>query len=245
MKFFLIIFFLIFSHLVFAQDKITLTTDPYPPYIEKDEKTGIASGIAIEKLNKIFARIPEVELEYYILPSSAWPWKRQMREVEFGRKDGIVMLSHKKEREEYMVFSDTYISGNLNLYYKREKYPNGLEWETLKDLSPYSIGVIAGYYYGSQWTEAEKEGYLKVEKLPTIDSLIKFLMADRADMIMLNGEVANFKLKDLGLSKAVLPLPKPVKTYIWHMSLSKRSNAVKHMSSINRAIRELKLSGEL
>ncbi|ODS24267.1 hypothetical protein AB835_04355 [Candidatus Endobugula sertula] len=240
MKIFLTMLFLIFSHLAIAEEVITLTSDPYPPYLEFNKDTGTASGVVVDTLGKIFANIPGVKLEYKLLP-----WERALSSVANGDVDGIPQLSFTEERLEHYVFTDTYLTGKLNLYYKSDKYPNGIDWNELKDLSGYSIGAINGYNYGDVWNEAEKNGHIKVHRVLNPERLLKFLMGGRADLVLVNDQVANLMAKKLGFSDKITPVSKPVKTYIWHMAFSKKSDAKNHVDAINKAIKELKASGEL
>ena len=239
-KILLFILALLMSNVSYSLEVITLVSDPYPPYVQEDESTGVISGSAIDKIRKIFSYIPEVKVEFRIRP-----WVRAMIEVEEGSADAVLQISFKQERTRKFQFTAPYISGRLNLYYNRFKYPKGINWKALPDLTNYSIGTVRGYYYSEEWSEAEKNGVVNSSQLTNAESLIQFIVLDRVDIILLNKEVAELKLAELDLQHKIIPLTKPLKTYSWHMAFSHRTQAKRLIPKINEIIHTLKLQGEL
>ena len=91
--------------LLFAQSRITLVEDPWPPFINVDKTTQkITGGIAIQVIQKIFKRIKDVEVNFIIRP-----WKRALLEVKEGKFDGIPALQKTPEREKFLEYSDHYL----------------------------------------------------------------------------------------------------------------------------------------
>ncbi len=233
----LTLYFASFSH---SLEVITLVSDPYPPYVQEDETTGVISGTAIDKVNLIFSHIPEVRVKYRIRP-----WVRALIEVQEGSTDGVLQISFNDERLKDFKFTQPYISGTLSMHYNRFKFPQGIQWQTLSDLSQYSIGTVLGYYYSKQWSEAEKNGLIVSSQLVDAENLIQFILLDRVDIILLNQQVAKLKLSKFEAEHKIIPITPPLKTYTWHMAFSKRTQAQKLIPKINKVIKMLKLRGEL
>ncbi len=240
MKKWALILMLCFASFTHSMEVITLVSDPYPPYVQGDESTGAISGSAIDKVNLIFSHIPGVTVKYRIRP-----WVRALIEVQEGSADGVLQISFKEERLKDFAFTKPYITGTLNLYYNRFKYPKGIQWQALNDLSQYSFGTVLGYYYSKEWSEAEKNGVIVSSQLIDAENLIQFILLDRVDIILLNQQVAKLKLSQFEAEHKIIPITPPLKTYTWHMAFSKRTQAQKLIPEINKVIKMLKLRGEL
>ena len=81
-----------------------------------------------------------------------------------------------KEREIYFDFSENIKSTGLYLFYKKSKYPKGIN----SDLKIYKIGGVNGYYYDNSFKNNLELNYISFE---TMNSAIKALLKGKIDVI--------------------------------------------------------------
>ena len=61
---------------------------------------------------------------------------------EEGKADGLFPAYRNKEREEKYVFTEPYTSGLVGFFKLKG---SKITYSTLKDLTPYRIGIVRGY----------------------------------------------------------------------------------------------------
>ena len=52
------------------------------------------------------------------------------------------VLQKTPEREKFLEYSDPLFKNRTVFFYARSRYPNGIRWNTLNDLTAYKIGVV-------------------------------------------------------------------------------------------------------
>jgi len=229
--------------LLFAQSRITLVEDPWPPFINVDKTTEkVTGGIAVQVIQKIFERIEDVEVNFLIRP-----WKRALLEVEEGKFDGIPALQKTPEREKFLEYSDPLFENRTEFFYARSRHPNGIHWNTLNDLTAYKIGVVDGHSVSTKLKKivAEKGIKLKIIKVTSDIQNFKMLLSGRIDLHPNNGAVGYSIIKENGWQNKIIAAEKALYSSKLHLAFSKKSEAKKLIPRINNIISELKAEGEI
>jgi ABC-type amino acid transport substrate-binding protein len=107
----------------------------WPPFTFRDDNGGF-SGIAAGYLEKISER-----LSLNIKPVWGLSWKEVLNQIKKGDLDVLPAIAHTKEREEFLNFTDPYISFPIVIATRK----NGLFVDSLSDLAALNVGVVAGY----------------------------------------------------------------------------------------------------
>ncbi|WP_437670803.1 substrate-binding periplasmic protein [Sorangium sp. So ce131] len=127
-----------------------------------------------------------------------YPWKRAVILAENGDVDVLGSDYYGKKREEHFIYSDplweTY-SGFVKL--KNRNLPYSVHSEdmdkTYRPLAPYRIGVVAEYTYEQGF---ENASYLQKTSVPNEASLLRMLIEDRLDLVMIDKYTAEYYMKN-------------------------------------------------
>lgn len=153
--------------------KVPFATGEWEPYTsEKLPNYGAASEL-VSAICKAAGITPVFEF---------YPWVRCEKMVESGEAFAAFPYAFTPERSQKYHFSDILFYGSDTfIYYKKNpKMAKGIKYETVNDLKPYTIGLIAGSYLIPDF---EKNG-LKYEVTATVDMSIKKLQAGRIDLFI-------------------------------------------------------------
>jgi len=160
---------------------ITLATDDWEPYygpsLEND-------GFTVDIVGTAFQRTG------YDLKIVYLPWKRALLMGEIGKKcQGVFGLYYTDERNQKFIYSDAFAVSVIT-FFKRAK--EKISYRTLKDIAPYSVGVIAGYTNTLEFDAADY-----ITKDVTADQVknIQKLISKRVDLIIGSYNVITHALK--------------------------------------------------
>jgi polar amino acid transport system substrate-binding protein len=162
---------------------IRITNGEWAPFMSETlPNYGFGSRIVTEA----FA-LEGVEIEY-----GFFPWARALEIAKTGEWDGSIGWSRSEERDKQFYISDTlFIARNLFFYLKEQPF----EWQSYEDLKGMTIGANIGYSYGEAFEKAEKDGLIKVERVPTEEDLLKMLLAKHLQVVMVSEYVGYYLLK--------------------------------------------------
>lgn len=119
-----------------SRSGLTLVVDEYPPYIEQNT-TG--QGLMTQLVMQAYAQ----QGIYPKLVFSNW---RRIEEIEIDQNHYMSFpYIHSQARNAKWHFSDNIITAPTAMVHRKN---NPIEWRTLEDLKPYTIGISAGYHYG-------------------------------------------------------------------------------------------------
>lgn len=220
-----------------AESVVTLTGDPWPPYVIGELGGEATGGSCIELVQKLFARLDDVGVSFPLIP-----WERALREVREGSKDGIVLLLKTPEREEYMEYTDPLFTSYNLVWYSKRRFPAGFEWKRLEDFSPYSLGIVRGYSYGDEVDQALQKGELKATEVNTVDQLFTMLAGDRIDLALANDGVG-FALARQHSKAEVVAANMATGEDVLYVAFSRRSEARRLIPQINEILAELRDQG--
>ena len=220
-----------------AERRITMVSDPWPPYVYGELGGTASSGIAVELAQEIFSRLGGIDLHLLIIP-----WKRALLEVERGYYDGIPMLLKTAEREEYLVYSIPMLVGRNLAWSLESDSGEYFEWQGLGDFSGRRVGIIQDYSYGQSFDQEIADGTLRVITVPSVSHLFDMLVNGRLDVALANDAVGMAMAKKYPESR-IRAAKRPTDTDIFFLALSKKSAYADLMPEINKIIRELQDEG--
>lgn len=221
-----------------ADQTVTLTGDPWPPYVEGELGQEARSGIVVELVQRVFSRLEGVEASFPLIP-----WNRALKEVEEGTKDGIVALLKSAERERYMVYTDPLFESRNLVWYSSTRFPRGFNWDRIDDLAAYRVGITKGYTYGEDIDQAIETGLLPVVRVPTVDRLFAMLARDRVDMALANDNVGYALAGQYASGNELVAADKATGKDVHYMAFSKKSPAQDLVPRVNRILSELRAEG--
>jgi len=208
---------------------VRLVSCEYPPYYGKDLKN---HGFITEIVVQAFKRSAyEVQVEFL-------PWARALKLAKAGKCDGIFTIWYRKDREEWILFSDP-LPPNFVGFYKRKG--RDISFRTLEDLKPYSIGIVRGYYNPPEF---KKASYLRKEEATTDEQNLRKLAMRRVDLALTDRLLAKYTIQTKLPDHAdVLEwLDPPLETVTQHVGFPKR--AAGHRKTCEAFNRGLKLARE-
>ena len=220
-----------------AETIIRLTSDPWPPYIIGTLGNEATGGTGIAVIKKIFDRVDGASVALPLLP-----WNRGLKQVKEGSLDGIQLLRKTAEREAYMVFSDTVFISRELIWYSRERFPNGFEWQTIEDLKPYTLGMVSGYSYSEEMDKAVADKQLTAVKAADNELIFSMLAKGRVDLILASESVGRLLIKKHGHAM-IADSKKAVVEEPHYMGFSKKTAAKSFIPAINNAIKALNDEG--
>lgn len=223
-----------------AQRVLTLTGDPWPPYVSGSLGEDADGGIGVVIIREIFQRIDGLEVRFPLQP-----WKRALRDVEMGRRDGIALLLKTPEREAYMEFSDPVIASRSLVWFRADRFPSGFEWHHTRELLRHHIGVIRGYSYGKDMDRAIARDSAKVTRVASVEQLFAMLARDRLDLALANDAVGMTMAKAYAGTARIVAADHATGEDVYHIGFSRRSGASAWIPRVNQAIRELRRDGAI
>ena len=237
------ILILAFNFPVIAQVKqvIQFAESPWPPFVvgEADANTK-AEGPVVDLVRRIFSHIDSVEPEFEMLP-----WKRVLAELENGSKDAVSFLQYTPARAQFLDYTHALFSSQSMFFYSKKKYPAGIHWSKLEDLSNYQIGLVADYAASTRLDKAIAEGVdLNLQRIVGTDKqLFQMLQKQRIDLFVCNVDVGNEIIQQMGWQNEIGMVEKPIQSVEFYMAFSKKQYHQKLIEKINIILAELKSEG--
>lgn len=215
-----------------AQERgnLYIVTEDYPPYEMAEPVDGL-QGLDYEVVTEVFETLG------YTPKISFLPWKRALREAQLGRTLGILTCAYKKDREDFIVFSDP-ISEFTNGFYTRKDF-SGPKPETIEDVRNERVASISAY---ESLSILQSLGLNPIE-VQTTKNAILMLDAKRFDYLYVNGESTDFTIKQVGLADKFDFYP--IKKKNFYFCFSKKFPGVKKIiKEFRHALITLKESGK-
>jgi len=220
-----------------AHDRVRLANGEWPPYLGSDLKHyGVASRIVTDA----FA-LGGIEVEY-----GFFPWLRSMMLAKQGTWDGTLVWFSSTERRKMFYVSDPVIISTYVFFHRKDMT---FDWRTMEDLKGCAIGATVGYDYGEAFQKAERQGLIRVERVPTDEMNLKKLVHGRTDIFPIDREVGLSMMRK-HLSEAdrnrltfhPLPLRTDPLCLLLSRKVSRNSDRIK---VFNAGLRRLKEQGKV
>ena len=169
------------------------------------------------------------------------PWARALKEVEEGKADVVMGAYYSSERAEKYYYSDVIYSLDLGLIARP-----GLgisRYESLRDLTPYSIGISRGFANSDEFDAAN---YLDkhVATFPNLN--IRKLFRGRIDMAVMNFDLFRYEAKKEGFCISDVEfMEPPLETHGLYLMASRNiPDGEQIMLDFNRGLDTIRKSGE-
>lgn len=211
---------------------LDIAATEWPPFYGKDLKN---NGFMTEIIREAFKRA-DYEADVKFLP-----WKRALEGTKSGKHDGLYTVYHRKEREEWFVFSDP-LPANVWGFYRRKG--SNISFEKFNDLQPYTIGVVRGYVVPPGFEEAK----LKTALAKDDEENLRKLHKGRLDLVLTDKIVAKHiidtKIPDAMSTLEWLDIP--VSTEIQYLVFSKKASDYKTiLAEFNKGLAAMTADGTL
>ncbi len=217
-----------------SENTIQLTTLNWPPYYGEELKD---NGIVADIVSTAFSTTKYSVKVYFV------PWERALWDVKSNQKDGLLGAYKTDERMQIMHYSAPIFYAEETFFQLSSKPL--ITYKTLKDLTPYTIGTLAGVSNSIEFDEAD---FLKKESSPNVDSLVRKLLAGRIDLIVQGRLVVidhiNNHYPD-SLNKIFQVEPVLKKRALYVTIRKSKEDGLEVIESLNNALKNLARSGKL
>lgn len=230
-------FLLLYCSCGFASEREVLIYSAHPEFAPMSWiESGKLIGLGPELVETIFAEIG-VPVE-----SKFFPWRRVFENAREGRIDVIASLYFTKERDQFLIYSDTHYaeSRTVLITLKGDEF-SFTEWEDL-------IGRKGGAILGDSWGE-EFDLYIKtqldVDNVYTYKQNFLKLLSGRIEYIIATENNARILSTKLELLEQVSILPVAINTEREYVAFSQHSPFLEYLPMFNAKLRQMVESGEV
>lgn len=221
-----------------AAETITVATGEWPPFSgEKLEGYGLHSKI----IDTIFKEMGH-EVRFRFMP-----WKRVYELTKKGDYVATFTWSKIPERQKEMLYPENELALSKEVgFYKKSRFPNGLDIKTLDDIKAQKLRVVG---ITSYWYEKPlREKGIKANLVSTSDLAWKMLNGDRADLLIENSDVGRAESQViLGAGKdRMFTTTSPLKTQQMYLIFSKHHpRGPELLRAYDESVARLKAAGRL
>lgn len=227
---------MILAPAAYSEEIIRLTSGEWPPYMSENmQYLGLGSKI----VSDAFA------LEGVRVAYGFFPRKRSLFEARLAVEwDGSILWFSSPEIGRGFYVSEPVIESKFVFFHLKDR---PFEWKSIDDLKRFSIGGTLEYDYGDEFTQAEKEGKIKIERVPNDEQNFRKLLFGRIDGFPQDIEVGLEIIKNLKPEEAARLTYNPtvLRSGPVCLLLSKKNEKnKKYIELFNKGLRKLKDSGE-
>lgn len=211
-----------------AQRVVELCYDQSPPYMYTGHD-GELRGYSVLLAQRLFARIPGYQLKL-----TSMPWARCQHAARTGKVDGVLQIQRNSERDQYYWFSEVLLQSQVYAYFRAEK---AFSFNDVLQLQYYRVAWLRGNYISIPVNQAiDHGGFSFVTEVTDSTALFEMLAKDHADVTFFEQQAARWWLNKLVLSDKVVASNKPIAQTEWRIALTKTSNNINLMNSINKIL---------
>ncbi|WP_083797640.1 substrate-binding periplasmic protein [Marinobacter algicola] len=213
---------------------VRLTNGHWPPYMEN---TPPHFGVISQIVTLAFAK-EDIPVSY-----GFFPWSRARLLAQKGRWNGSVAWTCRRQLLKHFHFSDPIVAHNYALFHRTSM---DFDWDNVKDLESYRVGLTQDYNYGEEFEEAVAAGTISADVTTSDESNFRKLAAGRIDLFPMEPAVGMGMLKKLGLSDQITFHTTPLQSDYLYLILSKLvPESERYLEKFNEGLSELRASGRL
>lgn len=214
-----------------AEQPLRLVANAWPPF--NDEallNNGLASDLVASALSRAGYATDYIQV----------PWERALQGVQKGRYDVLISAWYAKERITFGHYSQPYLTNRIRFLQRKGSQ---ISYQQLSDLYPYSIAVVRGYAYASEFDQDSR-----LNKVGVVDFEIgaRMLQAGRVQLTLEDELVARYHLSRslAGMREQLEFLPRPLSETGLHILVSRKHPQHKQIAEdFNQAIEAMRLDG--
>ncbi|WP_225874495.1 substrate-binding periplasmic protein [Vibrio atypicus] len=205
----------------------------WPPYTYTDGEE--VKGIDLDILNQL---LPSLGYQFNITMTS---WTRCLKGTKEGDFDLAVSASYSEERAKHYLYTIWYYQITPYYLYSTDRFPEGLQIESVSDLEQYKVCGIHGYNYGDfqldsveQFTLSNFESITELKR----EQCDVFLSWQEILFGMFNIWGINFVQDDI-VAKPIPNMPK----HKFHMLVSKKFEQAEQLrTSLSQGLKQFQTS---
>ncbi len=168
-----------------AHTDILISTIEYPPLFQSVEIPGKGYGVASDLTIAAFQSVNvNVKFAYYPMSRAVVSVTSQGYPANLGSINWFI-----KDRQDQSVEVVNLFNIDFKLYYKKTRFPGGLDYDKLSDLKHLQIGNVRG----SSTTPVVTQAALNIHWFRSLEQNFKVLNANRIDLAI-GGESAGWTL---------------------------------------------------
>ena len=171
-------------------------------------------GLDVDLVTAIFGAL-KVPIRIELTDSGA----RLTRNAKMGEYDLLMSLSHKPERESYLIYPKQAHIRHSWHFFARKADLDKIHYNTLADLKPWRIGITKDYAYTPELSAAEQDPDYHFQQIPLNQLQLRKLVAGRIDLVPMSLVTAFGQIRKEHLEDKLGYLPKPLKTnpyyHVW------------------------------
>ncbi|MDC7717745.1 transporter substrate-binding domain-containing protein [Vogesella sp. DC21W] len=216
---------------------LRIATGELPPYATQARPD---QGVALQIVRRAFA-LAGHQVEYQFMP-----WTRALEESANGRWDATAYWGNNPERNARFLASDTVLVEQWVFVHRRDMR---FDWNTLADLQPYRLAIIANYTYTPEMWQLLHQGRLQGDATPDDLLALRKLLARRVEVVPIERNVACYLLarhfRPAEAEKLQVHPRLLTDRFTTHLLLPRRQPAsAALLADFNRGLQQLKASGE-
>jgi polar amino acid transport system substrate-binding protein len=160
---------------VAAADSLILGNDDWPPFIIEGAEQGTSEKLVCQALERA-GRGCEIRVD---------DWERVLNGTRRGTYDGIAAVWWTKEREDYLLFSQPYLTNRIVPVVLRD---GGFRPRSLQELAGRHVALVPGYAYGEEIDNALRT--FQVVPVRSSGEAIEAVIEGRAEVALVDELVA-------------------------------------------------------
>lgn len=207
----------------------------FAPYSWRDEQ-GKMRGIMVDVMDRVAAELG------IRVTHQGYPWLRAQKLVRSGQADGFVTVPTQERRGYTQVVEEPVAVSTLTLF-TQAGHPQLARLNQARALADLKAFTILDYI-GNGWGKENLVGF-KVHLTMNVDNVFKMLSAGRGDLMITDPIVANFKLRQLGLTGHIIEVPLQLGLTPLTLCLAHTSPFHRRAAEFSRVLIRLRQSGEL
>lgn len=160
------------------------------------------------------------------------PGKRLLYAVETGGILAAIGTTYTKKKTKWAHFVDVPIGWlETHVYVRKDK---NIDVKSIEDLYTLSVGIISGFdtYYSKAYQDALASGKIVPQELKNYESLLQFLLLDRADVIISPSVQMDVQISKIGAADKIKRLSFPIARKIPLLLMISKKNSQSHAGSV-------------
>lgn len=217
-----------------AGERMRFSVGDFPPYFDK----AMSNQGVIAVVFKAAMAAEGVDVEYDFLP-----WARALEYAKDGTSAGSPGWTKTPERDVDFLFSEPFVNCVDGVFFLKDK---PVAFSSVADFRGLRIGVINKLTYGKEFAEAQGRNEFKTELAPASENLLKMLLSERVDAVILNRSVAAQEMHALPAAdvERIGLADTPFLTKPWRLAVGKRNpEAQRIISTFNAGLAKIQRNG--
>lgn len=214
-----------------AAQPLRLVADPWPPFNDQTLlNNGVASDLVTTALNRAGYTTSYVQV----------PWERAVRGLQQDTYDVLINAWYTDERAVFGHYSQPYLINRIRFLQRKGSQ---IKFTHLPDLYPYSIAVVRGYAYSSEF---DQDSRLSKVGVVGFEVGARMLHARRVQLTLEDELVARFHLSRslAGIRDQLEFLPQPLSENGLHILISRKHPQHRQIADdFNKAIEDMRADG--